>query len=218
MTDAPEGMLLVVSGPSGVGKGTIIGQVRQEYPDIQLSVSCTTRPPRTGERDGEDYRFITDSQFQQMRQSGELLEWAQVHDRHYYGTPREPVEQAIAAGRTVVLEIDYQGAQSVREQLGEEAVLVFVAPPSWQALVDRLRKRHTESQQAIEERLVSAREEIGHMGIYDYVVINDKLSEAVEQLASIIVTEGHSMPRFDWQRLRDGLLAQSHQSIRGQEI
>jgi len=218
MTDVPEGMLLVVSGPSGVGKGTIIGQVRQEYPDIQLSVSCTTRLPRAGERDGEDYRFITDSQFQQMRQSGELLEWAQVHDRHYYGTPREPVEEAIAAGRTVVLEIDYQGAWSVREQLGEEAVLVFVAPPSWQALVDRLRKRHTESQQAIEERLVSACEEIGHMGIYDYVVINDKLSEAVKQLASIIVAEGHSMPRFDWQRLRDELLAQSHRSIRGQEI
>ncbi|MCK4324244.1 MAG: guanylate kinase, partial [Armatimonadetes bacterium] len=143
MADSGRGILLVVSGPSGVGKGTVISGLMERYPDVELSVSCTTRQPRAGESGEKDYQFVSDSEFEQMRRSGELLEWAQVHDRHFYGTPRQPVEQALAMGGTLVLEIDYQGAKSVREQLGDQAVLVFVAPPSWQALVERLRKRHT---------------------------------------------------------------------------
>ncbi len=209
MADSGRGILLVVSGPSGVGKGTVISGLLERYPDVELSVSCTTRPRRQGEVDGENYHFISDSEFEQMRRSGELLEWAQVHDRHFYGTPREPAEQALAMGRTLVLEIDYQGARSIREQLGDQAVLVFVAPPSWQALIERLRKRHTESQQAIVERLASAREEIENMGMYNYVVVNDKLSEAIEQLVSILLTEQQTIERFDWRRLRDELLAQA---------
>jgi len=209
MGDTGRGILLVVSGPSGVGKGTVISGLMERYPVVELSVSCTTRPPRVGESDKRDYYFISDNEFEQMRRSGELLEWAQVHDRHFYGTPRAPVQEALAAGRTLVLEIDYQGAKSVREQLGDQAVLVFVAPPSWPALIERLRKRHTESPQAIAERLASARKEIENMGMYDYVVINDKVAEAVQQLSGILLAEQQTMERFDWRRLRDELLAQA---------
>ncbi len=209
MADSSRGILLVVSGPSGVGKGTVISGLMERYPDVELSVSCTTRQRRQGEADGEDYHFISDNEFEQMRRSGEFLEWAQVHGRHYYGTPREPAEQGLAMGRTLVLEIDYQGAKSVREHLGDQAVLIFVAPPSWQALVERLRKRHTESPQAIAERLASAREEIKNMGIYDYVVVNDEVAEAVQQLSGILLAEQHTTKRFDWRRLRGELLAQA---------
>ncbi len=209
MADSGRGILLVVSGPSGVGKGTVISGLVERYPDVELSVSCTTRPPRAGESDGNDYQFVSESEFGQMRRSRQLLEWAQVHDRHFYGTPRAPVEEALAAGRRLVLEIDYQGARSVREQLGEQAVLVFVAPPSWEALIERLRKRHTESQQAIAERLASARQEIKNMGIYDYVVVNNEVAEAVEQLVGILLAEQQSIKRFDWRRLHDELLTQA---------
>ena len=209
MADSGRGILLVVSGPSGVGKGTVISGLMERYPDVELSVSCTTRPRRPGEVDGENYHFVSDGEFEQMRRSGQLLEWAQVHDRHFYGTSRQPVEQAVAAGRTLVLEIDYQGAKSVREQLGDQAVLVFIAPPSWQALIERLRKRHTESEQAIAERLASAREEIENMGMYDYVVVNDEVAEAVQQLSGILLAEQQTIERFDWRRLRDELLAQA---------
>lgn len=209
MADSGRGILLVVSGPSGVGKGTVISGLMERYPDVELSVSCTTRLRRPGEVDGENYHFVSDGEFEQMRRSGQLLEWAQVHDRHFYGTSRQPVEQAVAAGRTLVLEIDYQGAKSVREQLGDQAVLVFIAPPSWQALIERLRKRHTESEQAIAERLASAREEIENMGMYDYVVVNDEVAEAVQQLSGILLAEQQTIERFDWRRLRDELLAQA---------
>jgi len=209
MGDSGRGILLVVSGPSGVGKGTVISGLMERYPDVELSVSCTTRQQRQGEADGEDYHFISDNEFTQMRRLGQLLEWAQVHDRHYYGTPREPVQDALAGGRTLVLEIDYQGAKSVREQIGDQAVLVFVAPPSWQALIERLHKRHTEPPQAIAERLASAHREIESMGMYDYVVVNDEVAEAVQQLSGILLAEQQTIERFNWRRLRDELLAQA---------
>ena len=209
MGNAGHGILLVVSGPSGVGKGTVISGLMERHPDVELSVSCTTRPPRAGESGENDYQFVSHGEFEQMRRSGQLLEWAQVHGRHYYGTPREPVQDALAAGRTLVLEIDYQGAKSVREQLGDQAVLVFVAPPSWQALIERLHKRHTESEHAIAERLASAREEIENMAMHDYVVVNDEVAEAVQQLSGILLAEQQTMERFDWRWLRDELLAQA---------
>ena len=174
-------------------------------------MSCTTRPPRAGESDGRDYHFVSEEQFEQMRASGELLEWARVHDKCNYGTPRAPVEQALAAGRTMILEIDYQGAQSVHQQLGDRAVLVFVAPPSWQALLERLKKRHTESPGAISERLDSARREISNMGMYRYVIINDRLEDAIAQLQAILLAEQHSTNRFNWRQLRAKLLAQANE-------
>ncbi len=209
MNDNRPGILLVVSGPSGVGKGTIIRALLESHPDIELSASCTTRAPRSGEQDGVDYRFVTEAQFEKLRATGQLLEWARVHDHHSYGTPRAPVEAALAQGRSVVLEIDYQGAKSVHEQLGDEAVLIFVAPPSWPALLERLEKRHTESPEAIAERLVSARQEINNMNMYKYVIINDTVGQATAELRAILVAEQQSTTRFDWRKLRNRLLEQA---------
>ncbi len=203
------GVLFVVSGPSGVGKGTIIRALLESHPDIELSVSCTTRMPRSGEQDGVDYRFVTEAQFEKLRATGQLLEWARVHDHHSYGTPRAPVEAALARGRSVVLEIDYQGAKSVHEQLGDEAVLIFVAPPSWPALLERLAKRHTESPEGIAERLVSARQEISNMDMYKYVIVNDVVEQATAELRAILVAEQQTTARFDWRKLRNRLLEQA---------
>lgn len=142
-----------------------------------------------------------------MQQAGELLEWATVHEDLKYGTPRAPVEQALEAGQDIILEIDYQGARAVREQLGEKAVLVFIAPPSWQALLERLQKRHTESQEAISKRLASARREIANMQMYEYVIINDELPDAIRALEAVLIAERHRHERSDWhglqQRLRE---------------
>ena len=209
MNDARPGILLVVSGPSGVGKGTIIKALLESNPEIEVSVSCTTRETRAGDQDGVDYYFVSEARFEEMGESGQLLEWARVHDHHSYGTPRAPVEAALARGRSVVLEIDYQGAKSVHEQLGDQAVLVFVAPPSWPALLERLEKRHTESPEAIAERLVSARQEISNMNMYKYVIINDTVGQATAELRAILVAEQQTTARFDWRRLRNRLLEQA---------
>ncbi len=202
-------MLLVVSGPSGVGKGTVIGRLLQRRPDMRKSVSCTTRPPRAGEREGEDYFFVSPQQFARMRRAGELLEWAVVHGDLLYGTPRGPVEQALADGQDIVLEIDYQGAQAVRRQLGDEAVLVFVAPPCWQALVDRLRGRNTESEEAVTKRIASAVTELSHMGMYDYIIVNDDIQQAADELEAIVVAERANVNRWDWRQLQQRLLSEA---------
>ena len=212
MSETASGILLVVSGPSGVGKGTLITALRESNPNIELSVSCTTREPRAGEEDEKDYHFVSEAEFDRLRKSGQLLEWAQVHNQDSYGTLRQPAEEALAAGRTMVLEIDYQGAKSVREQLGERAVLVFVAPPSWQALIDRLAKRRTESAEALKVRLASARREIGNMEMYDYVILNDELGEAVAALRAILKAEQHAITWFDWQQLQQALLDQADEA------
>ena len=200
MSDITEGVLLVVSGPSGVGKGTVIAEVLAAHPQVQRSVSCTTRPRRPGEEDGREYHFVTQEQFAEMARAGEFLEWAVVHKDLSYGTPRGSVEVALKAGRDMILEIDYQGARAVREQLGERAVLVFVAPPSWDVLLQRLTQRHTESPEAIDQRLTSARREIADMHRYDYVIVNDELPEAVRALEAILIAE-----RFRCQRTSRGL-------------
>ncbi len=209
MNDARPGILIVVSGPSGVGKGTIINALLESNPEIEVSVSCTTRQARAGDCDGVDYHFVSGARFDELRESGQLLEWACVHNKDLYGTPRGPVEKALAAGRTIVLEIDYQGAKSVKEQLGEEAVLVFVAPPSWEVLLERLQKRHTESREAIKERLASAHREISNIGMYDYVIINDELSAAIAELQAILLAEYQCTARFDWRQLQKRLLEQA---------
>jgi guanylate kinase len=133
-----QGVLLVVSGPSGVGKGTIISEILRRRPEVRRSVSCTTRSPRPGEVDRVNYYFVDRHEFAHLRDSDRLLEWAVVHQDLFYGTPREPVEEALAEGRDIILEIDYQGARSVRHLMGDRATLVFIAPPRWEALSDRL--------------------------------------------------------------------------------
>lgn len=199
----------MVSGPSGVGKGTVINAVLAGHPEVEKSISVTTRDPRPGERDGEDYIFVSPSEFRDMIDAGEFLEYAQVHQNLWYGTPREPVQAALDDGRDIVLEIDYQGARSVRSQLGSRAVLVFIAPPSWSELISRLEGRDTESEQATQKRLDSARREFAAMGMYEYIIVNDDLDEAVTRLQAVLKTERQRTTRNDWQRLRHKLLTEA---------
>jgi guanylate kinase len=200
-----RGILLVVAGPSGVGKGTLIRGLRERHDGIEWSVSCTTRDSRPGEVDGEDYHFVDRDEFLRMARNDELLEWAVVHERDFYGTPRKPVEDALAAGRDMVIEIDYQGARSMRAAL-REAVMVFVAPPSIAALRDRLTGRNTEDDAALRRRLRSARTEFDHIGMFQHLIVNDDLDRAIEALEAIFLAELQRTMRARWRELRSELL------------
>jgi guanylate kinase len=183
----PRGMLVVVSSPSGGGKGTLIRRVLKTVPNLGYSVSFTTRPPRAGEADGRDYHFVSVDEFQEMIGAGEFLEWAQVHG-HLYGTGRSQVAREVAAGRDIILEIDVQGARSVRA-LVQDAVSVFILPPSYEVLSERLIGRGSEPPAELLVRLGNARGEVEHYREFDYVVINDDADRAAQQLASIIYAE-----------------------------
>jgi guanylate kinase len=200
-----SGVLLVVSGPSGVGKGSVINRLLARQPALSKSVSCTTRSPRPGEEDGVDYHFVTVERFREMVNAGEFLEYACVHQDLWYGTPAEPVRQALADGTDIALEIDYQGARSVRQALGNRAALVFIAPPSWDELVARLKGRSTESADATAKRLESAEKEFEHIGMFEYVVVNDVLDEAVVELEAILVAERCRLERVGWEALQGEL-------------
>ncbi len=175
----------VVSGPTAVGKGTVVAALHRRHPEIVISRSATTRPPRPGERDGVEYDFVTDEQFDALVADGGLLEWAVVHNSHRYGTPRHLVEEAVAAGRTVVLEIDMQGARQVRESY-PQAEHIFLAPPSWQELKRRLIGRGTETPEQQARRLRTARRELAAVDEFDAVVINDTVDHAVESLVDLL--------------------------------
>lgn len=183
-----EGLLLVVSGPAGVGKGTIDRVLLERHDNMKLSVSATTRAPRPGEINGVHYFFIGDTQFRSMIDNGEFLEYTQVFNMNYYGTPRKFVENEIAAGRDVLLEIDVQGAMNIRASY-PDAVLVFIAPPSMGELKSRLVGRGTETPEAIERRFATAYKELGYLDKYDYVVVNDVLDSAIQEMESIIRAE-----------------------------
>ncbi|HAA89263.1 MAG: Guanylate kinase Gmk [Thermoanaerobacterales bacterium 50_218] len=180
-------LLIVISGPSGSGKGTLCRALRQVFPDLAYSVSVTTRPPRPGEVDGVDYIFLTPSEFEKRVQEGKLLEWAQVYE-NYYGTPREPVERWLEEGRDVLLELDVQGALQVKK-LYPEALLIFIVPPSIEELGARIAKRGTDTKEVIKKRLSCAKEEIKAAAKYDYVVVNDHQEEALKKLVEIISME-----------------------------
>ncbi len=177
--------LVVLAGPTAVGKGTMAAYVRANFPEVWLSVSMTTRKPRPREVDGTHYHFVDDEKFDRMREAGEFLEWAVVHGRARYGTPREPVLEALAAGRKALLEIDLQGARQVRQQM-PEALFVFLAPPSWEELVRRLVGRGTESEEERQVRLTTARQELAAQQEFDVAIVNDNVQRASEELVSLM--------------------------------
>ena len=177
--------LTVLAGPTAVGKGTLAAWVREHHPEVWLSVSATTRPPRPGEVDGLHYHFVTDAQFDAMVRAGDLLEWAVVHGRARYGTPRAPVEAALAAGRPALLEIDLQGARQVRATM-PDAFFVFLAPPSWEELERRLVGRGTEDEEERRVRLDTARVELAAAEEFDATVVNDDVRRAAEELVSLM--------------------------------
>lgn len=188
-----KGLLIVVSGPSGAGKGTICAEYCKRHPEVFLSVSATTRNPRPGEENGVHYFFYSKEEFEKMIENNELLEWAQYCE-NFYGTPKQYVEQALNEGRDVILEIEVQGALNVQKQF-EGGTYVFVLPPAPQVLADRLRGRNTESEEVVQKRLTRALEELPLMSHYDYVLENDKLEEAVDDLERIVRAEKMSRPR-----------------------
>ncbi len=184
-TVAARGRLIVLAGPTAVGKGTVTQHIREHYPEVLLSVSATTRAPRPGEVEGVNYYFVTNEQFDDMVASGQMLEWAVVHNQNRYGTPRGPVEAALAAGRSVLLEIDLQGARQVRAAM-PEAVLVFLAPPSWEELVRRLIGRGTESAEEQQRRLDTAKVELAAQDEFDVRIVNDEVAVAAQKVVDLL--------------------------------
>lgn len=183
-----RGVLLVLSGPSGTGKGTVCKMVRDSLGEnLAYSISATTRKPRTGEEHGREYFFFTKEEFEALRDQNGFLEWAQVYD-NYYGTPRAFVEEVLASGRDCILEIDPQGALQVRKAT-DEAVLVFIAPPSLEELRSRLTGRGTEAPEEVEKRLSCAEAELAYSDQYDYLIVNDEVEKAAEKMKAILTAQ-----------------------------
>ena len=184
---SPErlGQVLVICAPSGAGKSTLIRRLRDEFPDFAFSVSCTTRAPRAGERDGADYHFLSRKEFAERREVGYFAEWAEVHG-NFYGTPLEPVRGMLRDGRDVLFDIDVQGARQLREPF-PEGVYVFILPPSRAELERRLRGRGTDTEEAVVRRLGNARAELEAAEEFDYLVVNDDLDRAAAELRAVYV-------------------------------
>lgn len=200
-----QGIALVLSAPSGAGKTTLIHRLRGEFPGIGYSVSCTTRAPRPGEVDGEDYLFLSRQAFEERRAAGDFAEWAEVHG-NLYGTPLAPVREMLAAGRDILFDIDVQGAAQLRLNL-EGAAFIFILPPSMAELERRLRERGQDDEESIDRRLANARRELREAAWYDALVVNDELDAAYDRLRAAYVAATLAPARNP--RLVDGLLATS---------
>lgn len=192
-----EGILLVVSGPSGAGKGTICNAIREKFPDLQYSVSMTTRNPRKGEVEGESYFFRTNEQFEKLIEEDAFLEYAKVYD-HYYGTPKKRALDMISEGKSVLLEIDIQGAMQVKKRY-PKGVFIYIVPPSLEILSDRLYGRGTDSEETIQKRLAQITSELAMAHQYDYIIVNDKLEDAVRKTSSILEAERCKLSRNEGQ-------------------
>lgn len=189
-TDVSGPHLVVLAGPSAVGKSTVVAQLKASVPDLFFSVSWTTRDPRPGEVDGQDYHYVTRERFRDEVDSGLMLEWAEIHGGlQLSGTPRQPVTEALQAGRPVLVEVDLAGARNIKRMM-PEALTVFLAPPTWEDLVERLTGRGTESEDVIRRRLETAREELASKDEFDRVVVNRDVTEAVAEISALLT--GHA--------------------------
>lgn len=177
--------LTVLAGPTAVGKGTVVAHILANYPNVHLSVSATTRSPRPGEVNGKNYYFVSMPEFDRLVQDGQMLEYAVVHGQNKYGTPRKPVEEALAQGKLVLLEIDIQGARQVKLAM-PEARTIFIAPPSWSELVSRLTGRGTETAEEQANRLETAKSELSAQGEFDHVVINDDVARCAAEVVELM--------------------------------
>jgi len=177
--------LTVIAGPTAVGKGTVVRELLTKHPEIELSISVTTRAPRVGELDGVHYHFVSDLEFDRMLEHGELLEWATVHQSHRYGTPKSPVEAAIAAGKQIILEIDVQGARQVKSSM-PSANLIFIAPPSEEELIRRLATRGTETPEQIDVRLATAKAEMAAALEFDHIIVNHEVAQCAQEVLDLM--------------------------------
>lgn len=192
---ARRGLLYILSSPSGAGKTTLAKRLLASDPGIAMSVSVTTRKPRPGEIDGQDYTFLDHAAFEAMRDDGALLEWARVFD-NYYGTPRAPVAAAIEAGKDVLFDIDWQGAQQLSEKMPGDCVRVFVLPPSGPALEARLTSRAQDPPEVVARRMAAAASEISHWPEYEYVIVNSDIEDSVKAVTSILIAERQKRARL----------------------
>jgi guanylate kinase len=206
-SERPRGLLLVVSSPSGAGKTTLCNRLRAEFPSIGFSVSYTTRKPRPGETDGVEYHFVTGERFQEMAADDEFAEYAMVHG-NMYGTAARQVSTALVEGRDILFDIDFQGGRQLRRRFPDEVVLVFILPPSLRELERRLRRRATDADDVIAQRLKVARSELAHYDEYDYLIVNDDLERAYDGLRAVYVAALHR---------RERQAAVAKQLIEGQE-
>jgi guanylate kinase len=192
-----RGIMVVLSSPSGAGKTTLTKKVLNSSNNILMSVSATTRQPRPGEVDGKDYIFLSKSKFSEMIDNDEFLEYAKVFD-NFYGTPRAPVEDALAKGFDIVFDIDWQGAQQLTQAAANDLVKIFILPPNMRELENRLRSRAQDSDDVIARRMSKSENEISHWAEYDYIIINEDITDAIEELTTIVNAERMKRPRQPW--------------------